>query len=65
MTPDEAAEYQRLYAEFVAATAKAFAILRAKGIDSYAFLEADAEAGKLSVRLRELRGDAGKHWISI
>jgi hypothetical protein len=61
---ENAAEYQRLYAEFVDAVARAGTILKARGMDSEEFRQADADAGRLSVRLRELRGDAGKNWMA-
>lgn len=38
----EADEYRRLHAEYVAATLHAMAVLRSEGMESAAFLEADA-----------------------
>jgi hypothetical protein len=61
---EQAEEYKRLYAEYAAAMVNAAAVLRAKGMDSDDFREADAAAGKLWVRLRELQGMAGKHWMT-
>ena len=51
-------EYERLYEEFAAAVERAARVLRKKGMDSREFWEADAAAGKLSARLRELRRKA-------
>lgn len=61
---EKAAEYQRLYAEYAAAMANAAAILRAKSMSSDEFRQADAAAGALWVRLRDLQGMAGKHWMA-
>lgn len=65
LTGDQAAEYQRVYAAYAAALARASDVLRIKGMESTEFREADAEAGKHWTRLRELRGDAGKHWMAM
>jgi hypothetical protein len=61
---EEAAEYQRLYADYAAAMAYAAGVLKSKGMDSEDFRQADAAAGELWVRLRELRGITGKHWMA-
>jgi hypothetical protein len=64
LTGEKAAEYKRLYLEYGAAMARATAVLKAKGMDSDEFRQADAAAGDLWVRLRELQGMAGKHWMA-
>jgi hypothetical protein len=64
LTGEEAAEFQRLYAEYAAAMVNALAILRAKGMSSEEFRQADAAAGALRARIRELQGTAGKHWMA-
>jgi hypothetical protein len=64
LTGQKAAEYQRLYAEYTAAMVAAAAILKANGMGSDEFRKADAAAGALWVRLRELQGMAGKHWAT-
>jgi hypothetical protein len=56
-------EYKRLYLEFEAALANAAKVLRAKGIDSEEFRQADAAAGAQWLRLRELQDIVGKHWM--
>jgi hypothetical protein len=64
LVDEEAAEYARLYAEYAAAMAYAAGVLKSKGMDSEDFRQADAAAGELLVRLRELQGVAGKHWMA-
>lgn len=64
LTGEKAAEYKRLYLEYGAAMARATAVLKAKGMDSQEFAEADAAAGTLWARLRELQGMGGKHWMA-
>ena len=61
---EKAAEYIRLYAEYAAALAHASAVLESKGMESDDFRQADAAAGALWVRLRDLQGMAGKHWMA-
>lgn len=63
LTSEEAAEYQRLYAEYAAAIAKISDALKEHGMESDEFRKADAAAGKLWVKMRELHGDAGQHWM--
>jgi hypothetical protein len=62
MTPTE--EYTRLYGEYAAAIFHAAAVLKSKGMDSEDFKQADAAAGALWTRLRELQGMAGKSWMA-
>jgi hypothetical protein len=64
LTGEKAAEYQRVYADYSVALAHASDVLSAKGMSSPEFREADAAAGKLWTRLRELRGEAGQHWMA-
>jgi hypothetical protein len=64
VTPEEGAELQRLYREHAAATETAVAVLAARGMDSPEFAEADKAAGVIWRRMREILGDAGKHWMS-
>jgi len=61
--PEDAEEFQRLYGEFTAANAKALAILKARGMDSAEFAEADRAASDIWVKLRRLQGKEGKHWM--
>ena len=63
-TPEKAAEYERLFAQYVAASANAFAVLKAKGMESSEFREADAATGEFWVKLRALQGKAGLHWMA-
>jgi hypothetical protein len=64
LTGEKAEEYKRLYAEHAAATAKAHAVLVAKGMGSDEFAQADAASTELWRRLRELQGMGGKHWMA-
>jgi hypothetical protein len=57
-------EFQRLYHEFTAANDKAFAILKAKGMQSAEFAEADRAASEIWVKLRRLQGKEGQHWMA-
>ena len=57
---DDAAEYQRLYIDYYAAISKAVATLKARGMDSEEFRQADADAGRIWKQLRELQGMSGK-----
>jgi hypothetical protein len=63
MSPEDAKEFQRLYGEFKTANAKALAILKAKGMQSTEFAEADRAASEIWVKLRRLQGKEGKHWM--
>lgn len=63
-TSEKAAEYERLFAQYVAASANAFEVLKAKGMQSPEFREADAATGKFWVKLRALQGKAGMHWMA-
>lgn len=60
----EAAEYQRLFALYVTASANALDVLKAKGMESREFREADAATGEFWVKLRALQGKAGMHWMA-
>jgi hypothetical protein len=64
ISPEEAAELQHLYSEFVAASQHAAQTLRAKGINSPDFREADRATGVIWRRLREILGTAGSHWMA-
>jgi hypothetical protein len=64
MSHEDAKEFQRLYGEFTAAQAKAVAVLRAKGMESTEFLEADRAASEIWVKLRRLQGKEGQHWMT-
>jgi hypothetical protein len=63
MSPEDAEEFQRLYGQFAAANAKALDILKAKGMQSAEFAEADQAASEIWVKLRRLQGKEGKHWM--
>lgn len=62
LTPDQFAELSALYREHEERAAQARVALREKGMESPEFREADAATGKTWSRIRELLGDAGKHW---
>lgn len=61
ISPEEGAELKRLYAELALAAKKANAVLRASGMTSQSFLEADRAMGKIVRRIKEIRGTTGKH----
>ncbi len=63
-TLEKAAEYQRLFAQYVAASANALEVLKANGMESPEFREADAATGEFWVKLRALQGKAGMHWMA-
>ena len=63
-TPEENAELELLQAEYQAATTRAVRAIRAHGMDSQAFLQADAEAGIAAKRIKEILGIAGQDWMA-
>jgi len=63
-TPEKEAEYQRLFALYVAASANALNVLKAKGMESQEFRAADAATGEFWVQLRAMQGKAGMHWMA-
>jgi hypothetical protein len=63
-SPENAREFERLYDEFIAANAKARAILQVKGMDSAEFAEADRLVTDLWAKLRRLQGKEGQHWMA-
>jgi hypothetical protein len=64
LSPEDGAELQRLYQEHAATNQKTAAVLASKGMDSPEFAEADKAAGAIGRRIREILGNAGKHWMS-
>ena len=65
ISPQEGEELKRLYAALPAATAKANAALRASGMTSEAFREADAEVSVIIRGIKKILGVDGKHWMAI
>jgi hypothetical protein len=63
LTGEQAEEYKRTYADYTAAMVRATEALKAYGMESREFSEADSAAGKLWGRLRQLQGLAGKSWM--
>jgi hypothetical protein len=63
MTPEEAADLKRLLEEHAAATHRAREILRAYGMDSKEYTEAELVASDLWKRIRKLQGEDGP-WLS-
>jgi hypothetical protein len=64
ISPEEGAELQRLYAEYEVAVVRAGSVLRAKGMGSPEFLEADSATGALWRRIREILGTDGLPWMA-
>jgi hypothetical protein len=64
ITPEEGEELKRLLAEHSAATLHGAAILRKYGMESQEFREADKATGALWMRIREIQGLSGKHWMA-
>ncbi len=59
ITPDEAAEERRLWADYYEATARALEIMRAEGTAAAALpriVEEDARAAAAIQRIKEIRG---------
>jgi hypothetical protein len=65
ISPEEAAELKRLYANLADASKNANAVLRKSGMASVAFLEADKQLGAIVRRIKEIHGVAGNHWMAI
>jgi hypothetical protein len=61
---EKADEFERLYQEYAKAIRYAASVLRVKSMESEEFRKADGAAGDLWVKLRELQGMAGKHWMA-
>jgi hypothetical protein len=59
LTPEKGAELQHLYNDLAAITEKIAAVLRAKGMASPEFEEADKAATDIWRHIREIRGDTG------
>jgi hypothetical protein len=64
ITPEEGAELERLRREYAAATQRAIMAIASQGMDSEAFVKADAEAGAAVKRIKEILGVAGRHWMA-
>ncbi len=60
LTGESTEEYKRLRAEHVTAKKNAMAALRAKGVDSEEFKQADASAVAIGRRLQQLQGVGGR-----
>ncbi|MEA1650960.1 hypothetical protein UAJ10_18295 [Nitrospirillum sp. BR 11164] len=60
---EDGAELTRCQNEYVEAKKRADALAISKGVDSIEFAEADKVVGALHHRIRELRGEKGKHWM--
>jgi hypothetical protein len=65
LSVEEGAELKRLYADLAHASRRATAILRTSGMTSAAFLTADREVTRIIKRIKEIRGLAGKHWMTL
>jgi hypothetical protein len=63
ITSEEGAELERLKSAYQAATLRASNAIRAKGMDSDEFLKADAEAGRIVERIKEILGTTG-NWMA-
>ena len=63
LNAEKASEFERLYQEYAKAMRDAASVLRVKGMESEEFRKADNAAADLWVKLRELQGMAGKHWM--
>ncbi len=63
ITPAEAAELMRLYAEYAVAAAEANAALQSEGMSSERFIKADADVGRIWRRIRKILG-ANDHWMA-
>jgi hypothetical protein len=63
--PEEGAELKRLYADLAHASRRATAYLRTSGMTSADFLRSDREVTRIIKRIKEIRGLAGKHWMSL
>jgi hypothetical protein len=60
ITADQAAELQRLHAEYIVATNRAAEALRAN--DGQRFLEEEANTADIVRRIREILGATGQPW---
>ena len=63
ITPAEADELMRLYAEYAVAAAEANAALQSEGMKSERFIGADANVGRIWHRIRKILG-ANDHWMA-
>lgn len=63
LSGEKAEEYKRLYAQYATAMGHSAALLASRGIESPEFQQADAAAGVLWAKLRELQGASG-HWMA-
>jgi hypothetical protein len=63
ISPEEAANLRRLYAEYAVATAEANAALQSGGMNSEGFVEADMNVGRIWRRIRKILG-AADHWMA-
>jgi hypothetical protein len=61
LNAEKANEFERLYQEYAKTVRIAASVLRVKGMESEEFRKADAAAGDLWVKLRNLQGMTGKH----
>jgi hypothetical protein len=64
ITAQQAAKFKELFQDWERAVAHAGTMLRAYGMESRQFSEADQAATAIWRQLRELRRMAGKHWTA-
>lgn len=62
--PQDAEELKRLLEEYVTATLRGADILKKHVMNSQEFRDADKATAALWVRIREIQGLSGEHWMS-
>ena len=63
MTPEQDAELRLRWSEYLAARHRADIAAQTKGLDSADFRKADAEAGAALLKMKEILGSTGQHWM--
>jgi hypothetical protein len=64
ITPEEWAEMEQLLEQHKSAVLHGATMLRQFGMESQQFQDADKVTGALWVRIREIQGLSGKHWMT-
>lgn len=64
MTPEQGAERAGLYEDLEIARRLTLAVVATEGMDSAAYLAADAREAAILRRIQEIEGTTGKHWMA-
>ena len=63
LSPEDEAQLRSLWFEYLAAMERSREALRVNGMDSVEFKIADEEAGRCLVKMRQMLGTTGQHWM--